>query len=175
MEYSNDEYPNSSGLYLEMCTRSDVPSLLQIFINSLVLNDLKTVYIAQTLTQASRSRTYIMTLMLYLAVQLDHMYGSEQLLQYLSRLGFCSSVDEVARYKQPVMQQHSVSLTYVGSGDGAPIFAQFATDNVDHNVHTLDGYDTFHGMEIITGPPTDSVVDGIICSLVSIVVCRRRL
>jgi len=167
MEYSNDEYPNSSGLYLEMCTRSDVPSLLQIFINSLVLNDLKTVYIAQTLTQASRSRTYIMTLMLYLAVQLDHMYGSEQLLQYLSRL--------VARYKQPVMQQHSVSLAYVGSGDGAPIFAQFATDNVDHNVRTLDGYDTFHGMEIITGPPTDSVVDGIICSLASIVVCRRRL
>ena len=82
--------------------------------------------------------------MLYLAVQLDHMYGSEQLLLHLSRLGFCSSVDEVTRYKQSVMKQHSVSLAFLGSGYGAPIFAHFVADNVDHNVHTLDGYNTFH-------------------------------
>ncbi|KAH3753445.1 hypothetical protein DPMN_188082 [Dreissena polymorpha] len=25
-------------------------------------------------------------------------------------------------------------------------FIQFAADNVDHNVRTLDGHDTFHGM-----------------------------
>ena len=28
-------------------------------------------------------------------------------------------------------------------------FIQFAADNVDHNVRTLDGHDTFHGMGII--------------------------
>jgi len=42
------------------------------------------------------------------------------------------------------MKQHSVSLAFVGSRYGAPIFAQFVADNVDHNVRTSDGYDTFH-------------------------------
>ena len=58
--------------------------------------------------------------------------------------GVFSSVDEVTRYKQSVMKQHSVSLAFVGSRYGAPIFAQFVADNVDHNVRTSDGYDTFH-------------------------------
>ena len=135
MEYSNDEHPNASDLYLEKC-KADVPSLLHIFINSLVPNDSKTVSIAQALIQASRPRTCVMPLMLYLAVQLDHMYGSAQLLQHLSRLGFCSSVDEVTQYKQSVMHQRSVSLGKAGSGDCAPIFAQFVANNVDHNVRT---------------------------------------
>ena len=52
MEYNNDEYPNSSDLYLEKC-KADVPSLLHVFINSLVPNVLKTVSIAQSLIQAS--------------------------------------------------------------------------------------------------------------------------
>jgi len=37
MEYSNGEYSNSSDLYLEKC-KADVPSLLHVFINSLVPN-----------------------------------------------------------------------------------------------------------------------------------------
>ena len=28
-------------------------------------------------------------------------------------------------------------------------FLQYVADNVDHNVNTLDGYNTFHGMGII--------------------------
>ena len=88
--------------------------------------------------------------MLYLAVQLDHMYGSEQLLLHLSCLGFCSSVDEVTRYKQSVMKQRSVSLAFLGSKYGAPIFARFVADNADHNVRILDGYNTFHRIGIIS-------------------------
>ena len=29
------------------------------------------------------------------------------------------------------------------------VFTQFAGDNVDHNIRTLDGSETFHGMGII--------------------------
>ena len=29
------------------------------------------------------------------------------------------------------------------------IFCQFSADNVDHNIRTLDGLNTFHGMGII--------------------------
>ena len=28
-------------------------------------------------------------------------------------------------------------------------FVQYAADNVDHNIRTLDGHDTFHGMGMI--------------------------
>ena len=28
-------------------------------------------------------------------------------------------------------------------------FVQYAADNVDHNIHTLDGHDTFNGMGMI--------------------------
>ena len=30
-------------------------------------------------------------------------------------------------------------------------FIQFVADNVDHNIRTLDGLNTFHGMRIIAG------------------------
>jgi len=43
------------------------------------------------------------------------------------------------------MKQRSVSLAFLGSGYGAPIIVQFVADNVDHNMRTLDGYNTFHG------------------------------
>jgi len=120
MEYSNNEYPNMSDLYLEKC-KADAPSLLHVFINILVPNDLKTVSIAQALIQASRPRTFIMPLMLYLAVQIDHMYGSEQLLLHLSGLGFWSSVDEMTRYKQSVKKQRSVSLAFLCDGNFAAV------------------------------------------------------
>jgi len=48
------------------------------------------------------------------------------------------------------MKQRSVSLAFLGSGYGAPIIVQFVADNVDHNMRTLDGYNTFHRMGIIS-------------------------
>ena len=38
-------------------------------------------------------------------------------------------------------------------------FAQYGVDNVDHNICTLDGHGTFHGMDIIAAviPETSSV------------------
>jgi len=48
------------------------------------------------------------------------------------------------------MKQRSVSLAFLGSGYGAPIIVQFVADNADHNMRTLDGYNTFHGMGIIS-------------------------
>ena len=48
------------------------------------------------------------------------------------------------------MKQRSVSLAFLGSKYGAPIFARFVADNADHNVRILDGYNTFHGIGIIS-------------------------
>jgi len=60
-------------------------------------------------------------------------------LQKLAQLSFSVSPDEVNRYKQSVTKEDNVTDTD-SSG-----FTQWAADNVDHNVATLDGYGTFHG------------------------------
>jgi len=65
----------------------------------------------------------------------------------LSRLGFSVTYDEVVRYKQSVLEDSS---NLQSTGAPYPVnFTQFVADNVDHNVATLDGKGTFHGMGII--------------------------
>jgi len=63
----------------------------------------------------------------------------------LHRLGYTLSHDELIRYKQPIVQCDSV--------DNLPpypiCYTQFVADNVDHNICTTDGQNTFHGVGII--------------------------
>ena len=75
------------------------------------------------------------------------MGGSKYIADELARLGFSISSYEVNRFKQSVMQtqQHESS-----EDECFPTrFTQWVADNVDHNVATLDGLGTFHGMQII--------------------------
>ena len=78
---------------------------------------------------------------------MDHVFGSKWLINELSRLGFSITYDEVSRYKQSVIQSESLEnvLTEYSLGN----FTQLVADNVNHNVATLDGQGTFHGMGII--------------------------
>jgi hypothetical protein len=81
------------------------------------------------------------------------MFGSKMLLTMLSRLGFSITADEVDRFKQSVILSDEDSLPQKCPGS----FTQWAADNVDHNVATLDGQGTFHGMGIISMSVCDSV------------------
>lgn len=74
---------------------------------------------------------------------MDHVFDSKWLINELSRLGFSISCDEVTRYKQ------SVLLTDEDT-KATSAFTQWVADNVDHNISTLDGLGTFHGMGIIS-------------------------
>ncbi|KAG1647735.1 hypothetical protein GQR58_030367 [Nymphon striatum] len=69
------------------------------------------------------------------------------LIDELSHLGFCSSYREVSRFKQSSMATEDASEVAVTLPPGS--FAQYVADNVDHNLCTLDGKKTFHGMGII--------------------------
>ena len=62
-------------------------------------------------------------------------------------MGFGSSFSEVTKFEQNV----AVSSKETGIYDNfnTTLFIQFVADNVDHNIRTLDGLDTFHGMGII--------------------------
>lgn len=81
----------------------DAPPLLKCLLSSLLPSKLKRSFIGQTIIQAARPRTVISPLLLNLGIELDHMFGSKFLTKHLSRLGVCSSYEEVLRYKQSVV------------------------------------------------------------------------
>jgi len=78
---------------------------------------------------------------------MDHVFGSRWLVDELSRLGFSVSYDEVNRYKQSIVESESLNSLLAEYLPGA--FTQWVADNVDHNVASLDGTGSLHGMGII--------------------------
>ena len=86
---------------------------------------------------------------------MHHLTGSRYIVDLLHKMGFCSSYDEVKTFEQSAALHQGVDLHGVGPGSSC---LQFLADNVDHNVKTLDGEGTFHGMGII-GAATPGAFD----------------
>ena len=109
-------------------------------------NTLKQSSIGQALVSATHPRSCVSPILFGLGVDVDHVFGSRWLIDQLNKLGFCVSMDEVTRYKQSVMENDSYNIE-VSKLAGS--FTQWSADNVDHNVRTLDGKGSLHGMGII--------------------------
>ena len=62
-------------------------------------------------------------------------------------MGYCSSYSEVQRFEENAAA--SVAPDVLGSVNIANKMLLFAADNVDHNIVSLDGNGTFHGMRMI--------------------------
>ena len=163
MPYCTSKYPTVQEMSLD--NDEVVPPLLRLFIQSLVRTELKQSSLEQVLIQASRPESCIMPVLFGLAAQLDHQFGSEFLLKHLSRLGFCASYDEVKRFKISVIHascnntvgDDNVQTIASNEGDVATNFTQFCADNIDHNMCTLDGNNTFHGMGMTAARVVDNV------------------
>ena len=56
----------------------------------------------------------------------------------------CCSYQEVQQFERNAAQSHGTDIPNLTTE-----FVQYAADNVDHNIRTLDGHDTFHGMGMI--------------------------
>jgi len=56
-----------------------------------------------------------------------------------------------------VMQSHSNTADADDHVAADVSFAQYVADNIDHNVCTIDGYNTFHGMGMITATVVNNV------------------
>ena len=63
-------------------------------------------------------------------------------------MGFSSSYDEVLRFEKNAADTAATDILgeNIDSGDVAILFA---SDNIDHNILTIDGKGSFHGMGII--------------------------
>ena len=107
----------------------------------------KVASIGQTIVQAVRPRTVIAPLQIGLAIQMHHHFRSRFLIDTLSSMGYCSSYQEVQRFEENAASSVAPDvLSTVGMSD---IMLLFAADNVDHNIVSLDGKGTFHGMGMI--------------------------
>ena len=107
--------------------------------------DLKIASIGQAIVQFALPRTTIAPLHIGLAVQMHHQFASKFLVDTLNSLGFCSSYSEVQKFEANAAACHGQEEDKLPDSCNV----QFVADNVDHNINTIDGHGTFHGMGII--------------------------
>ena len=92
---------------------------------------------------------------LALAVSLPNHFAARYLIDTLQKLGFCSAYSEVQRFESCAAQQHGVYLSDLGDSSSL----HFISDNVDHNLDTIDGLNIFHCMGTIACVTPPKVVD----------------
>ena len=143
IQENSEVYPSPQQLKDVDFLESWIPETLLSLLKILIPNRVKRTAIGHTIVSASR-RNFNSPVLVGLGVELDHCFGSKWLNNHLSRLGFSITNDEVRRFKQDILE----------TGDPFPeippdSFIQFSADNVDHNVRTIDGKNTFHGMGMI--------------------------
>ncbi len=68
-------------------------------------------------------------------------------------MGFCSSYYTVQNYEKSAAVSQGTDIPGYEAGS----FIQYVADNVDHNIRTLDGHGTFHGMGIIAAITPDTM------------------
>lgn len=107
--------------------------------------EMKLASIGQAIVQAARPRVVMAPLQVGLAIQLHHQFASKFLIDTLNALGFCSSYTEAQRFESSAAVSTGTDIPQFTTGT----FLQYVADNVDHNVRTLNGHGTFHGMGII--------------------------
>ncbi len=101
--------------------------------------------LGQAIMQATRPRVLLAPLQVGLGVQLHHHFASKFLIDSLNHHGFCSSYSEVQKFIRSAAVTHGTDIPGYIPGH----FVQYVADNVDHNIRTVDGKNTFHGMGII--------------------------
>ena len=144
-KYDTSNYPKT--LDISDASSDWIPKLLKTFLQVLIRSDLKQNSIGQIIVQAAKPKSSVMPIPFGLAVELDHVFGSKWLLDELYQLGFSSTYTEVNRFKQSAMASEDATQARVTLPPGT--FSQHVADNVDHNLCTLDGKNTFHGMGVI--------------------------
>ena len=99
--------------------------------------------------KAETSRNVIPPIRFGIRIELDHLFGSNWIINELYRFGFSISYDEVQIYKEAVLLLESIEQILSSKIKDETTFIQFVADNTDHNLVTLDGQCTLHGMAIL--------------------------
>ena len=145
-----NNYPSSEELNIDCCLSYLPPSLKEALdsIFSGTEKARKIASIGQAIVQATCPRSVLAPLQIGLGVQVHYHTRSKFLIESLYAMGFCSSYSEVLRFEKNAASCTESNI--LGSAEdikGKSVL--FALDNVDHNIQTLDGKGTFHGMGAI--------------------------
>lgn len=144
--YRLDSYPDPQR-FLENC-EEDIPQTLQVLLDSIIKRGkrgqrqkdrTKVISIAHAVISSTRPRSFHSSLQVGVGALLSRKYGSRELIQIASGLGFCCSYDEARMFEVSCMN-HPQSSNHPNS------FSQWAFDNADVNVDTIDGRNNFHAM-----------------------------
>lgn len=138
------KYPSPAMLESTESNVEFLPETLKVFLETLFQakkSEIKIASIGQAMTQAVRPRVLLAPLQIELGVQLHHHFASKFLMHLLFNLGFCSSYSEVSRFESSAVVARGEYLPVIGPEN----IVQFSADNVDHNLNTLDGHDSFIG------------------------------
>lgn len=144
---TKDVYPSAEDLSPDKAIEFLPPSLHQLL---LILfcgknTTCKIASIGQAIMQAARPRVLQAPLQFGLGVQMHHLFQSKFLVDSLNRHGFACSYSEVKQFERSASVAQGTELPELSVNN----FVQYAGDNVDHNLITLDGTGTFHGMGMI--------------------------
>ena len=145
-----NQYPSSDDLKLDS-SLSFIPTSLRTALETLLVGKdtrRKVAAVGHAIIQAVRPRAVIAPLQIGLAVQIHHLYRSKIIVDTLHKLGFCSSYTEVIRFEKNAADCVEPDVLG-GDVDLLDMSVLFAADNVDHNIITIDGKGTFHGMGVI--------------------------
>ena len=145
MQLSCEKYPNEEDICSSEENNEWVPESLRAFMSNLISSSVKRLAINQMIVQAARPRSAINPIPFGIGVSLEKSFESRWLTTCLSRLGLSISVEEVLRFKQSAAVFCNENLSHTSPES----FIQFIGDNVDHNIMTLTGHGTFHGMGMV--------------------------
>ena len=165
MEYNNTSYTAADKFFDSL--ENFIPDSLFQFLWMLISHGKETknlwhrkvVALSHNILSSMKTRKCMSPLQLGLAVTLYHRYGSKDLINILSTLGFCASYSHVQLFQ-------ASALTFQGEPVLEKCFSQFVFDNADHNVCTLDGFNTFHymgGIQVVI--PHDAIKHQVIPKL----------
>ena len=150
LRLASNLYPLSSDIESLEKNLQYIPESLQTLLKIFIREKdprLKIASIGQTIMQMAKPSLHNAPLQIGLGVQLHQHFSSKFLKDMLHSLGICSSYSEIQRFETNVAIPRGTDIPGYENGQ----FLQFIADYVDHNVRTLDGYGTFHGMGIIVG------------------------
>ena len=145
-QYDASIYPSTDTINDVGKGKEWLPARLQCFLEEIIPSEVKQVSIGQCIVRAAMPRSSVPPLLFGLAVEMDHIFGSKWLINELFRLGYSISYN-VTRCKQSVVEMETTNDILPNLVPGS--FIQWVGDNIDHNINTIDGKDTFHGMGVI--------------------------
>ena len=111
LNIDSDWYPDISTLGDLNKQMDCLPESLTFFLRILMCGkkkDIKTARLGQAIAQASRHRSALLPMQFGLAVHAHRALGSRGLAEILSKLGFCSSYNQVKQFESSAAMAHSI-------------------------------------------------------------------